>query len=246
MAFVHWRVGGLVVVLVLLSLSVLGHEENELPAEGSRWADPVPYVTISGFLLLVLALIALVKGVNLRERQKRVLFSCMAIPVVLSSLFLASDTIYKTVTSVGGGPVHWQAEYQVWVCGEKLPVHGDGKVHVKGVVHDVLDATLAEFFLGIGGELHNDHLAYPVQSKGVLEFTNGDSCPDDLPGYLQVYVNGKRLPKPEFYVIAPEEQVPPGDCIIVEFGAASRETTQRLCESWSSAGVGYEGGKTGG
>ena len=69
---------------------------------------------------------------------------------------------------------------------------------------------------------------------------NGDVCPDGSVGTLKVYVNGKLNPDPERYVPAPHIYVPPGDCIIFEFGPGSALTTERICDSWAVEKGGYD------
>jgi len=77
--------------------------------------------------------------------------------------------------------------------------------------------------------------------KKVLSVNNGDTCPGDVESEVQTFVyrynkenstySQTKLTEPEKYTIRDESIVPPGDCIIVEFGKR-RERTDRLCEQY--------------
>jgi len=71
-------------------------------------------------------------------------------------------------------------------------------------------------------------------------FINGQTC-GDAPSEVQVYVYKydeetdtyaqQKLAEPQNYTIAREPNVPPGDCIIVEFGPVN-DQTDKLCEQY--------------
>lgn len=211
-------------------------------------------IEIASVIAIILILLAFFWK-NKSEKAKRFLFLGIAIPVVLTTLFLAGSTIYLNLTSVSGGPVHWHADFQVWACGKELdlidptglsnrvgsPVfheHGDDRIHIEGVITDSEDASLSKFFGFVGGELHDDHFTFPTNEK-TYEYRNGDLCPDGKAGTLQLFVwktdqeekefYQTKPEDPESYVISPFGTVPPGDCLILEFGP-QKETTDRLCE----------------
>ena len=87
--------------------------------------------------------------------------------------------------------------------------------------------------MNVGGMLEHDQISYPTAS-GMVDYHNGDSCPDGTQGTLKVYVNGEKIEEPESYVIAPEENVPPGDCIILIFDSSNADRTDKICESWQA------------
>lgn len=74
----------------------------------------------------------------------------------------------------------------------------------------------------------------------IANFRDGDACGDEVSD-VQVYVykyNGEektytqeKVENPRDYVIEEDPNVPPGDCIIVEFGPTS-PTTDKLCEQY--------------
>lgn len=77
--------------------------------------------------------------------------------------------------------------------------------------------------------------------KAVISAQNGQDCGDGVPGELQVFVfrfnkeddtyYQEKLENPGRYTMRDESVVPPGDCLIVEFGP-SRNYTDRLCEQY--------------
>uniref|UniRef100_A0A832DUE3 Uncharacterized protein n=1 Tax=candidate division WWE3 bacterium TaxID=2053526 RepID=A0A832DUE3_UNCKA len=197
---------------------------------------------------------------NKTEKAKWFLYLGIAVPIILATLFLAGSTVYLNLVSVSGGPVHWHADFQVWACGQELdlidptgianrvgsPVfheHGDDRIHVEGVVTDLREAELGRFFMFVGGELHADHLTFPTNEK-LYRFDNGDPCGDGKPGVLQAFVwktdedagefYQEKLAKPEEYVISPYSKVPPGDCLILEFGE-EKDRTDKLCSFYEIA-----------
>lgn len=98
---------------------------------------------------------------------------------------------------------------------------------------DMIDAGGAT---NIEKYIKNDSLG-----KKILTVNSGDTCPDNTPGNVQAFVyqfNKKdntyrqiKLEKPEDYTIRDESIVPPGDCIVVEFGK-NRNRTDKLCEQY--------------
>ncbi|MEX0587259.1 MAG: hypothetical protein WD940_01655 [Patescibacteria group bacterium] len=191
---------------------------------------------------------------NKTEKAKWFLYLGIAVPIFLATIFMAGSTVYLNLVSTSGGPVHWHADFQVWACGQELdlidptgisnrvgsPVfheHGDDRIHVEGVVTDLADAALGRFFGFVGGELHDDHFSFPTNEK-VHEYDNGDLCSDGKPGLLQVFVWKTDQDQSEFYqekldhfedyVLSPYGTIPPGDCLIVEFGE-EKESTDKLC-----------------
>ena len=189
-------------------------------------------------------------------RHKKFIFLLLAIPVMASTLYLAGHTIYKNATSVTKGPVHWHADYEIWICGEQkelrdpegfenkvgtsvLHEHNDNRIHIEGVVEKLGDVSLGAYFSSIGGLLTHHDLRFPSED-GFREVKDGIPCPGDVQGILKVYVNGKLAEEPESYVPSPEINVPPGDCIIFDFSPGESGTTERLCESWKAHGWSYQ------
>ena len=190
------------------------------------------------------------------EGVKRVLFSIIVVPTVLTTLFIAGSTIYLNIQSISGGPVHWHAQYEIWDCGSELELsdpegisnkvgsatlheHNDGWIHLEGVVTDESEATLGNYFKVVGGSLSDDSFKIPTPNSPVSRH-NGDLCSDGRPGTFQVFVyqtegkvfTQKKLEDPENYILSPEGTIPPGDCVIFEFDPVVKDTTDKLCDQY--------------
>lgn len=191
------------------------------------------------------------------ETLKKFLFTAIAIPIVLATFYLSGSTIYLNLSSATGGPVHWHADFEIWDCGKKLDLvdptglsnrvgtatfheHGDNRIHVEGVVADPQDANLGNFFRFIGGELEDDRITVPT-TEGFIHRDNRDECQGEE-GFVQIFVyqthdkvfQQKKLLDPKTYVISPHGNVPPGDCVILEFDLP-KEKTDKLCEFYKLA-----------
>ena len=251
------RIAGIVLFLVvalLLALLVLADEETGRD-DVSPFLDPLFYIKASAVITGAVALLLLFLGNKLKEAQKTALFWLITAPVVISSLFLAGNTIYENAISETGGPIHWHADYQVWVCRQRLDLidpkfpsnkigtplfheHNDDRIHVEGTVQHIEDVNLGRYFATIGGLLEEGRLRY-VAADAEIEVKDGDACPDSSVGTLQVYVNGKRTEGYADYQYYPHPLVPPGDCVIIEFDATASDTTDRICESWAASEWSY-------
>jgi len=107
--------------------------------------------------------IALYTKTHASEKTKHFLFFAIAIPVVIATLYLGGATVYLNLVSETGGPIHWHADIEVWVCDEKyelkdpegfdnrlgpviLHEHNDNRLHVEGLLLDIKQVSLGEFF----------------------------------------------------------------------------------------------------
>ncbi|MDO8642436.1 MAG: hypothetical protein Q7R76_02485 [Candidatus Woesearchaeota archaeon] len=200
---------------------------------------------------------------GLTHNKKKILFLGIAVPALIATIVLAYATVYLNVVSETKGPVHWHADFEIWNCGEKIdlknpegftnrigtPVfheHSDDRIHVEGVLIDKSDANLGRFFNVTSGLLTQEKMRVPTNT-GFVEATNGESC-NGVPAKLQVFLfhvtnpeqdkewvyEQKKIEHFDDYVLAPQSLVPPGDCIIVEFGPEKEKTTN-LCETYRIA-----------
>lgn len=224
---------------------------------GNSLLDPLLYIKISAAILLFGTVIALQSAIKLNENLKKIVFALIVGPALISSLYLGGHTIYENSISATKGPVHWHADYQVWLCNERIDLidpkgllnnvgipllheHNDDRMHIEGTVMDLQHVSLGSYFDAIGGTLSDSEISYKGNDK-LHVYKNGDKCPGEVvEGTLQVYVNGKKEQNPSRYVLAPHSQVPPGDCIIFEFDSQDSPTTQRICESWEYKGKQYD------
>jgi hypothetical protein len=216
------------------------------------------YVLFLGVIfLLIFAFISLkVKGKT--PEGKRILFGAITVSILTPTLILLITTVYLNVMSVSGGPVHWHADFEIWNCGQEISLkdptglsnklgtstlheHNDKRIHLEGLVMDKTDASLGNFFHVIGGELSSSKLSVPT-NKGELVLQNGANC-HGQEAELQAFVyktdkNGyfsqQKLIEPQSYVISPETNVPPADCVIIEFDTP-KDRTEKLCRSYKVA-----------
>ncbi len=255
-------IAAVLIIFVFYFVSVFAHgsepEEHEgNMAKSAILREPAFYIKLVLGWLAVVTIFLFTVNKKLKFGNKKILFLIIAVPVVASSLYLAGHTVYENVISVTKGPVHWHAQYQAWACGKRMYLeeakglsnkvgssvlhsHEDNTIHIEGVVYQYSDISLGKFFNAIGGVLEHDMMSLPTMDR-IQTFNNGDLC-GNTPGNLKVYVNGKKIDQPENYVISPQENVPPGDCILFEFSSDNSDTTSRLCESWAAKGWNYENG----
>lgn len=220
--------------------------------------DPLIPLTIAAALTLLVLTYTIVRNVEkLSPREKLFCFWLVALPIMLASLYLIVHTLYDTTASATKGPVHWHADYQVWVCGEKLDLinprfpknkigspllheHNDDRIHVEGTVKNLDTITLGRYFAVVGGALTTDILSYPT-AKGITTIANGDTCPNSPnPVAIKVLVNGKHVADPASHLLYPAALVPPGDCIIIQVDDSSATTTDKRCTSWEVKGITYD------
>jgi hypothetical protein len=129
--------------------------------------------------------------------------------------------------------------------------HNDFRIHLEGVVVTPGDASLGKFFRVIGGEITNRSLLIPLDDNQTAYFENSEVCPEGTPqasqaGQVQVYAyraldqessSGKsqyrqeKVSDPANFIINDHPNVPPGDCIIIEFGPLA-ERTEHKCHQY--------------
>ena len=240
----------LVLVLALIP-GVYAHADEEA---SETFTNPLTYIAIAGIITLIVISIVVAAKNRLHDRAKKILFLCFALSVAAATLYLAAYTVYENVASVTQGPVHWHADYEVWICDKRLELidprfpsnkigspllheHNDDRIHIEGVIDELHHVNLGSYFAAIGGGLASDELAFP-STKGRIGVKNTDAC-NNNPATLKVYVNGKKSDDPVNYVPYPHPYVPPGDCIIILFDESNATTTEKICASWQTKGAGY-------
>ncbi len=214
-------------------------------------------VLIASVLLIILVAISL-KIRRPSAYLKKLLFVGFVTVTVVCTLFLAGSTIYLNSISASRGPVHYHADYQIWQCGNELELedprgfsnkigtstiheHNDKRIHIEGVIVEPQDASLAHFFASVGGKLEQDSLTIPGH-EGLTTLKSADSCPNTAKTELQVFVykvagqyySQAKIDNPALYIISPESNVPPGDCIIIELDQEKLKT-EKLCQSFEVA-----------
>ncbi len=244
------------VILILFQVAkIAAHEEDIAEEEQNNFfANPVFYIKLTGIWAVFIAMLILLFR-NFVMNNKKLFFWLLITPIILSSLYLAGATIYENIFSETKGPIHWHADYQIWICGERLQLidpegianrvgsaflheHNDNRIHIEGTVEHWEDIDLGSYFASVGGELEMGHFIFSTNEK-IYDVINGDDCNGEE-GTLKVYVNGGKIDNYENYLIYPDSQSPPGDCVIVLFDETNSETTDKICESWQAKGWGYD------
>ncbi len=225
--------------------------------------EPITLVKYTALWIAILTISVILVDKSKWEKFGKIIFLLFVIPTMLTTLYMAGHTIYKNQLSETKGPVHWHADYEIFVCGEKLDLvdptgfankvgsplfheHDDHRIHVEGTVDDVNNVNVGAFFNIVGGEITMTSLKYPNQVDEdrveLIEVQNGDECNGE-PAELSVYVNGQKIEDPANYMYYPHPQVPPGDCIIVIFGVNNPESIsadEYICPFWKSADWNYD------
>lgn len=246
---------------MLIPFLALAHEGDEEIARtfvSQIFAyDPLVVVSIAAAFILFPTLFVLIKKPQ-AGRTKLFFFLAIAFPVIITTLYLTGGTIYKNVISATKGPVHWHADFRIIKCGEELDLidprglfnrvgtslvheHGDSRIHIEGTLSRIEDASLHNFIEHVGGVLTNEDMLVPT-SGGEVSMQNGELCSDGEKGVLQVFLwetrdktaHQRKLENFSEYTISPKTLVPPGDCIIFEFGE-QKEKTDRICGQYRTA-----------
>lgn len=190
-------------------------------------------------------------------RIKYLFFGLIVIIVLANTFYLVGSTIYLNQVSATKGPVHWHADYEVWQCGEELELedpkglsnkvgsetvheHNDKRMHFEGVMEDLRHASLGHFFKEVGGSLDKEHFTFSTHD-GLTTMEKGQKCGSES-AELQVFIystddktfSQQKLEDPADYIISPESQVPPGDCIIIELDA-EKQKTNKMCNFYKVA-----------
>ena len=259
-------------VFLLLINAVFAHEAgdeaNELefdePESANGFFDnflPI-YVLTAVFIFSAIPFLILV--ISKRKRSKQHIYFWIIIYFVCAiTLVIIFDTINLTINSETKGPVHWHADFQIWKCGEKLDLvdpegianrvgsrlfheHGDGRMHVEGIIKNIKEVDLHNFFNFIGGSLSETSFNVPT-NDGVVEAEDGGLC-DGENGEVQIFsyivTNSHARQREGFlveqlkvngdYILSPYQDVPSGDCIIVEFDKR-KEKTDKICDTYRLA-----------
>jgi len=127
----------------------------------------------------------------------------------------------------------------------KFHEHGEDRVHVEGTVIKKQEVDLGAFFRVIGGELTTQYFTVPTNT-GLVTVSNGDECNGE-PAVLQYFVyeildpdakkktgliyRQRKLADGPSHILSHFFNVPPGDCIIIEFGP-EKEQTEHICETY--------------
>src|SRR3989344_4690720 len=222
----------LFLILSLLSIyNVFSHENEEQFGLDHSELYPLSQLTAVGYGSLIFGILIVVimlfhKIMN--DAVKKIVYFLIITITSLVTIYLVLTTLHLNIISQTKGPVHWHADFEIWVCGNEIKLaepkglsnkqgvdlmhaHNDNRIHVEGVLLDKKQASLGAFFHAIRGSISSDGLEVPT-NDGLVKVHEGDLC-NEKPAKLYVFVNGNLIDNPSAYVIAPYEKVPPGDRI---------------------------------
>ena len=217
--------------------------------ETKQISEPVDYLPLDPFFLAfnVFALVLVLSAISLffqswmTEKTKKFFFIIVAFTVVTTTLYAAGSTVYLNLVSASGGPVHWHADYEVWICKEHFldfkepeflsnyigtPVfhnHNDYRMHVEGIVVKLEDISLGNFFKALGGDFDGHSLTIIKKDDSKKTVIDGELCPDGKPGKWKLFVKNHQTGEFEEnfdrqnYAIKPFFNVPPGDFLKLVF-----------------------------
>ena len=226
----------LLFIFIVLSTTVFSHGgEDEYILDNSEMY-PLTQLEAVGYGSLifgVLVIIILLFQKKMSEDKKKAVYMLVAIVVGVVTIYIITITLHLNMNSVTNGPVHWHADFEIWVCDDEvflakpqqflsnkqgtdlMHAHDDNRIHAEGVLTDYQQASLGTFFHAVGGSLSNDGLQVPTEGVW-LSVHDGSIC-NGQPAKLYVFVNGKLIENPQNYIIQPYEKVPPGDRIKIIF-----------------------------
>lgn len=177
---------------------------------------------------------------KLSNKHKTIFFWTIVFVVVTMTLYLFITTFFTNIHSATKGPVHWHADFEILICGEKqelpeaeflenkigtqaLHHHNDYRIHVEGTVKELEDVSLDAFFHAIGGDIGETYISLLQEDGTVEHWQNGDYCPNGKKGIVNAFVQQgdstewKEIEDIPSYIISPEVDVPPGDRIKIVF-----------------------------
>ena len=223
-------VKALYLLILLVSMpSAYAHEEEihtTAPEGFFHQFSMTTVIALSVVVILACVIMLLTYRNTLNANQKKLIFGVIALAAIATTGYLTGNTVYLTLTSWSNGIIHWHADFEIQICGEKFALpdptgitnrvgteavhhHGDYRIHLEGVMKEREDATLGKFFDAINVTFSNER---------ITNMDNGDYCPDGKKGTVKMFVNGE-LYSGDYrdYVISPYSNVPPGDFIKIVF-----------------------------
>ena len=253
-----------IVVFLLLMISLAAFAADERSVDQQIKESSVKFVLIGTAILCVLICIALMYKNNSNASKILIFGAITVVILATSVYVAASTIYLNSISpSKGPVHWHadfeiWKCGQKLdminpsgmssLVGTSTLHEHGDDRIHLEGVPVKPDDASIGKFFKVIGGKLIPGALILPVNGD-IESMRDGDMCngapaelqvfvyrvsnPDDTKKwkYTQTKLNSKDVPG---YVISPHTGIPPGDCIIIEFGPSEGHTAH-ICETYKIA-----------
>ena len=223
---------------VYIVFSHEGEEDFDLDHSKLYPVSQLQAVGYGSLIFGILIVIILLFHKKMNDVTKKIVYFLVIIVTSFVTIYIILTTLHLNIISETKGPVHWHADFEIWVCGKELKIaapkgmsnkqgtdlihaHNDNRIHVEGVLLDKKEASLGAFFHDVGGSLSSDGMKIPTDD-GLQSFHEGDKC-NEKPAKLYVFVNGIPISNPSQYIISPYEKVPPGDRIKFVFTEESSE-----------------------
>ena len=245
----------LFLLLIIFPISVLAHEEVSQSIDHYYSDLYIKLIYIASAIIIISVILAI--KLNKKNSLKTAFFLLITIPTIIVTIFLVGSTIYINIIAHTKGPVHWHADFEIYNCDKKVDIinpkgisnrvgsstfheHGDNRIHIEGVVVNLEDVNLQNFFKFIGGSITNDYAIIPT-NEGILEIRNNNLCNRKL-GRLQAFLyttEDNRIKQEKInnfpeYIPSANSLVPPGDCIIIEFNE-EKNKTDYICKTYKVA-----------
>src|SRR3989344_9369237 len=185
----------ILVVALLFAAAVFSHDdeaENLEVKTNGFFEDFLPLPFMIG-IFIISAIPFLILAYKWKKISKQHIIFWIIIYLVGSiTLVIIGDAINLTVKSETKGPVHWHADYEIWSCGKQLDLkdpegmanrvgtrlfheHGDKRMHAEGIIEDIRDVDLHNFFNFIDGFLSENSFSVPT-NDGLFSVKDGEFC----------------------------------------------------------------------
>lgn len=159
-------------------------------------------------IILTLIIFALIFE-NRTSKLQTPIFTAIIVATIATSGIIMACSLYLAKSSAVGGTVAWQADFQIWACGNRIELrdpqslysnkigsptlheHNDGKMHFEGTPIELPeDFSLGKFMSVIGGKITGTALDVPLNDSGY--FINGFApAPELAAGFVHAEPAGK-------------------------------------------------------
>lgn len=173
----------------------------------SAGSSPAMIAVLVGTSLLMVLIGAMVVG-RQRRRLRPMLFSFVVFVVLTVTWFATGTAIYTDALSYTGGPVRWQASYQIWACGNQLELRdprgllsgtigrpdiyerNDSRIHIGGIPSSPAEASLGAFMNAVGGTISPLSLTVPLNDSSLYAVGQSPQNSDQIQPFLHTTASG--------------------------------------------------------
>lgn len=173
----------------------------------SAGSSPALVAVLLGVMLLAVLVGAMIAG-RKRRKLRPMLFSILILVVLAVTWFTTGTAIYTDALSYTGGPIRWQAAYQVWACGNQLELRdprgllsgtvgrsdiyerNDGRIHISGIPSSPAEASLGAFMNAVGGTINSTTLSLPLNDSELYADGQVPQNSDQIQPFLHTTASG--------------------------------------------------------